>query len=49
MKTDGENEFRGTYIHSLIAIVFAQWCNPKFALWVSQQMRNGRDVRQWST
>lgn len=26
----------GTWIHPLVAVNFAQWCNAKFAVWVSQ-------------
>lgn len=26
--------------HPDIAIQFAQWCSPKFALWVSRQIRH---------
>lgn len=30
----------GTFAHPDIAIAFAQWCNPKFQLWVSRQIRH---------
>jgi hypothetical protein len=30
----------GTWAHPDIAIVFAQWCNPMFALWVARQIRH---------
>ena len=30
----------GLYAHLDIAIQFAQWCSPKFALWVSRQIRH---------
>jgi hypothetical protein len=30
---------QGTWAHPDIAIVFAQWCNPAFALWVARQIR----------
>ena len=29
----------GTWVHPDIAIQFAQWCSPGFALWVSRQIR----------
>lgn len=31
---------QGTFAHPDIAIAFAQWCNPRFALWVSRQIRH---------
>jgi KilA-N domain len=31
---------QGTFAHPDIAIQFAQWCNPGFALWVSRQIRH---------
>ena len=31
---------QGTYAHPDIAIQFAQWCSPSFALWVSRQIRH---------
>ena len=31
---------QGTYAHPDIAIQFAQWCSPSFALWVSRQVRH---------
>jgi len=31
---------RGTFAHPDIAIQFAQWCSPGFALWVSRQIRH---------
>lgn len=31
---------RGTWVHPDIAIQFAQWCSPGFALWVSRQIRH---------
>ena len=31
---------QGTYAHPDIAIQFAQWCSPGFALWVSRQIRH---------
>lgn len=30
----------GLYAHPDIAIQFAQWCSPAFALWVSRQIRH---------
>ncbi len=30
----------GTWAHPDIAIQFAQWCSPAFALWVSRQIRH---------
>jgi hypothetical protein len=30
----------GLYVHPDIAIQFAQWCSPAFALWVSRQIRH---------
>lgn len=30
----------GIFAHPDIAIQFAQWCNPRFALWVSRQIRH---------
>lgn len=30
----------GLFAHPDIAIQFAQWCNPGFALWVSRQIRH---------
>lgn len=30
----------GTWAHPDIAIQFAQWCSPGFALWVSRQIRH---------
>ena len=30
----------GLFAHPDIAILFAQWCNPAFALWVSRQIRH---------
>jgi len=30
----------GTWAHPDIAIQFAQWCSPEFALWVSRQVRH---------
>jgi hypothetical protein len=31
---------QGLYAHPDIAIQFAQWCSPAFALWVSRQIRH---------
>jgi len=31
---------QGTWAHPDIAIQFAQWCSPGFALWVSRQIRH---------
>lgn len=31
---------QGTFAHPDIAIQFAQWCSPSFALWVSRQVRH---------
>ena len=31
---------QGTFVHPDIAIQFAQWCSPGFALWVSRQVRH---------
>ena len=31
---------QGTFVHHDIAIQFAQWCSPGFALWVSRQVRH---------
>jgi hypothetical protein len=33
-------ERSGTWAHPDIAIVFAQWCSPEFALWVARQIRH---------
>ena len=33
-------EGQGTWAHPDIAIQFAQWCSPEFALWVSSQIRH---------
>lgn len=30
----------GTFAHPDIAVQFAQWCSPGFALWVSRQIRH---------
>ena len=30
----------GLFAHPDMAILFAQWCNPAFALWVSRQIRH---------
>lgn len=30
----------GLYVHPDVAIQFAQWCSPAFALWVSRQIRH---------
>ena len=31
---------RGTFAHPDIAILFAAWCDPGFALWMARQARN---------
>lgn len=31
---------RGTWVHPDVAIQFAQWYSPAFALWVSRQIRH---------
>lgn len=31
---------QGTWAHPDVAIQFAQWCSPGFALWVSRQVRH---------
>jgi hypothetical protein len=36
----GEVFRQGTFAHPDIAIQFAQWCSPGFALWVSRQIRH---------
>lgn len=33
-------KYGGTWAHPDIAIQFAQWCSPGFALWVSRQIRH---------
>jgi len=33
-------KYGGTFAHPDIAIQFAQWCSPGFALWVSRQIRH---------
>lgn len=35
-----EGRTGGTWAHPDIAIQFAQWCSPGFALWVSRQIRH---------
>lgn len=41
LKNMGVKEARqGTWAHPDIAIQFAQWCSPGFALWVSRQIRH---------
>lgn len=35
-----EGRSGGTWAHPDIAIQFAQWCSPGFALWVSRQVRH---------
>ncbi len=35
-----EGKAGGTWAHPDIAIQFAQWCSPGFALWVSRQIRH---------
>lgn len=35
-----EGRTGGTWAHPDIAIQFAQWCDPGFALWVSRQIRH---------
>jgi KilA-N domain len=35
-----EGRSGGTWAHPDIAIQFAQWCSPGFALWVSRQIRH---------
>lgn len=39
VRNDGTN-YGGTWAHPDIAIQFAQWCSPGFALWVSRQIRH---------
>lgn len=38
-ESKGTNEQRGTWAIEEIAIDFAAWCNVKFRVWVSQQIR----------
>ena len=43
LRSEGKGTFvagGGLYAHPDIAIQFAQWCSPKFALWVSRQIRH---------
>ena len=42
MREHSDNDLiqQGTWAHPDIAIQFAQWCSPKFALWVSRQIRH---------
>lgn len=47
---------QGTWAHPHIAIQFAQWCSPKFALWVSRQIEHliqygevNLDHTEWTT
>ena len=37
---------RGTFAHPDIAILFASWCDPRFALWMSRQIRIMMSSRQ---
>lgn len=37
---EGTSGYGGTLAHPDIGIVFAQWCSPAFALWVSRQIRH---------
>jgi len=46
----------GLYVHPDIAIQFAIWCSPAFALWVSRQIRHlmtygevNLNYREWTT
>jgi hypothetical protein len=44
-ESDGSNEERGTWGHRRVAIRFAQWCSPRFAVqvdaWVEELLTNG--------
>jgi hypothetical protein len=43
LESTADEEFKrhgGTFAHPDIAIQFAQWCSPGFALWVSRQIRH---------
>ncbi len=43
LRSEGTGQFGsggGLYAHPDIAIQFAQWCSPGFALWVSRQIRH---------
>lgn len=31
---------QGTFAHPDLAVVFARWCSPKFAIWCDQQIKN---------
>jgi|GEM_PF-7084574 len=46
----GPNEHRGTYGHPKIAINFAQWCSPEFAVivtdWVFEWITTGQNPLQ---
>lgn len=55
-KSGGDLIQQGTWAHPDIAIQFAQWCSPKFALWVSRQIRHllehgevNLNYTEWST
>ncbi len=43
LRSEGTGQFGsggGLYAHPHIAIQFAQWCSPGFALWVSRQIEH---------
>ena len=43
LRSEGTGKFiqgGGLFVHPDIAIQFAQWCSPGFALWVSRQIRH---------
>lgn len=37
-KGGNDSELTGTFLHKELAIIFATWCNPQFALWVSRNI-----------
>ena len=59
LRSEGTGKFvagGGLYAHPDIAVQFAQWCSPKFALWVSRQIRHLMEHgevnlhhREWTT
>jgi len=59
LRSEGTGRFvdgGGLYVHPDIAIQFAQWCSPKFALWVSRQIRHlmiygevNLNYREWTS
>lgn len=36
MQTTGPNHLRGTWVHARVAYNLGQWCNPEFAVWVTE-------------